>query len=216
MGSLLGVLALLAVGYAVLIGPIGKRFVADQIAQIAPASGLRFTVGAIEGDMFGEAVLRDVAVSDPQGVFLTIPVVELDWRPFAWFTSGIDIRDLALRRGTLRRLPELLPGDPDAPILPDFDIRVDRLLVDRLTLASGLAGGIGGGRAQQVDLTASADIRDGRVMLRADGDLGRGAAGSRDMLALLVDARPDDNVFDIDIDYNAPRGGVAGERDGCG
>ena len=94
--------------------PIGKRFVTDQIAQVSPASGLRFEVGRIEGDIYGQATLHDVVVKDPQGVFLTIPEVELDWRPLSWITSGIDIRELTARRGTLTRLPELLPG-PKTP-----------------------------------------------------------------------------------------------------
>lgn len=197
--TLLTILALIGIGFAVLTSPIGKRFIADQIAQVAPASGLRFEVGRIDGDIFGEAVLHDVSVFDPKGVFLTIPVVELDWRPLAWLSSGLDVRQLVLRRGTLLRLPELLPGDPDAPILPDFDIRVDRLEIDNLTLAPRLMGG----KARRVNLLAKADIRDGRVMVTADGDL-----GARDTMALLVDARPDDNVFDLKLDYDAPRGGV--------
>ena len=47
--------------------PIGKRFIADQIAAVAPASGLRFKVGRIEGDIYGKAVLRAVEVSAPPG-----------------------------------------------------------------------------------------------------------------------------------------------------
>ena len=43
--------------------PIGKRFIADQIAAVAPASGLRFKVGRIEGDIYGKAVLRAVEIS---------------------------------------------------------------------------------------------------------------------------------------------------------
>ncbi len=198
--SALAALAVLVVaGFAVLNSPIGKRFIADQIAQVAPASGLRFEVGRIDGDIFGKAVLHDVVVSDRRGRFLTIPVVELDWRPLSWITGGLDVRNLTARRGTLLRMPELLPGDPDAPILPDFDIRIDRFVIDDLTLAAGIAGGT----AQKVNLTAQTDIRRGRVFVKADGRLGR-----QDRIHLLIDAQPDGDKFDIEMDYLAPKGGV--------
>ncbi|WFL78023.1 translocation/assembly module TamB domain-containing protein [Altererythrobacter arenosus] len=188
------VLALIAIN-----SPFGKRLIADQIAQVAPASGLRFTVGRIDGDLYGEAVLHDVVVYDPKGEFLVIPRVELDWRPLAWLTSGLDVRELSARRGTLSRWPELLPGDPDAPILPDFDIRVDKLEIDNLTIAPGVVND----EAQRVDMTAKADIRAGRVYLDADGTLGR-----EDKLALLLHAEPDGDRFDLALDYRAPKGGV--------
>ncbi|MEP5937155.1 MAG: translocation/assembly module TamB domain-containing protein [Erythrobacter sp.] len=186
--------------------PIGKRFVADQIAQTAPASGLKISIGRIEGDLYGEATLHDVALSDPKGVFLTVPLVELDWRPLAWLRSGLDVRTLIARRGTLLRLPELLPGDPDAPILPDFDIRVDEFAIDNLTVSPGIAGD----EAHRVDLTAQADIRSGHVYLSANGKM-----GDRDNLALLLDAEPDGDTFDISLDYQAPEGGMIAQMIGA-
>lgn len=197
--SILALLALLALGFAVLNSPIGKRFIADQIAQVAPASGLRIAVGRISGDIFGQATVHDVVLSDPKGKFLTIPVVELDWRPLSWLTSGLDVRKLIAQRGTLWRVPELLPGDPDAPILPDFDIRIDWFQIDDLTIAKGIAGQ----RAQKVNLLAKADIRAGRVYLKANGKL-----GSQDRIYALVDAEPDGDKFDLALNYRAAKGGV--------
>ena len=179
--------------------PIGKRFVADQIAAAAPASGLRFTVGRIEGDIYSKAVLRGVAVSDPKGVFLTIPEVQLDWRPLNWLWSGLDIRELTARRGRLTRLPELLPSNPDAPLLPDFDIRVDRLRIEDLVIAKGVATP----RDERANLTATVDIRAGRALINADARL-----GAQDRIALLIDAEPDGDRFDLAGDYRAPAGGV--------
>lgn len=178
--------------------PIGKRFVADQIAQVSPASGLRFEVGRIEGDIYGSAVLHDVTLKDPQGTFLTIPEVVLDWRPLNWLWSGLDIRELTARRGTLTRLPELLPGDPDAPTLPDFDIRIDKFEIDNLTLAEGVAGE----EAQRVDFLAEVDIRSGRVFVDAEG-----ALGPEDRIDLLLDAEPDGDRFDVALDYRAAEDG---------
>lgn len=179
--------------------PIGKRFIADQIAGVAPASGLRFTVGRIEGDIYRQAVLRSVTVSDTKGAFLTIPEVRLDWRPLNWLWSGLDIREVTARRGRLTRLPELNPGDPDAPLLPDFDIRVDKLVIEDLVIARGVATA----QDERANLAARIDIRQGRALVDAKARL-----GAEDRITLLLDAEPDGDRFDLSGDARAPTGGV--------
>ncbi|MFM7349960.1 MAG: DUF490 domain-containing protein, partial [Erythrobacter sp.] len=197
--ALAALIAPLLLASLFLATPIGKRFIADRIAAVAPASGLRFTVGRIEGDLYGKAVLRTVVISDPKGAFLTIPEVRLGWRPLNWLWSGLDIREVTARRGRLTRLPELLPGDPDAPLLPDFDIRVDKLVIDDLVIAKGIATP----RDERADLTARIDIRQGRALIDAKARL-----GAEDRIALLVDAEPDGDRFDLAGNALAPAGGV--------
>jgi translocation and assembly module TamB len=203
------IMAPIVLGAAFLSTSIGKRFITDQIAQVAPASGLRFEVGRIDGDIYSQAVLRDVVLKDPKGVFLTIPEVELSWRPLSWLWSGLDVRELVARRGRLERLPELLPGDPGAPLLPDFDIRVDRFAIEDLVLVPGLATE----QAERVNLTAKVDIRKGRALIDADGTFGLG-----DRIELLLDAEPDGDSFDLSLDYAAaadgPIAGLAGLKAG--
>jgi translocation and assembly module TamB len=199
LGLVVGVLLLIVAALAVLNSPIGQRWVVDQIAKVAPASGLKISIGRIDGDLYGKARLHDVTLSDPTGPFLTVPLVDLDWRPISWFSSGLDVRELVTHRGTLYRLPKLNPGDPEAPILPNFDIRVDRLEIRDLTIAKGVAGP----QAHKANLVARADIRDGRVMAKVDARL-----GNKDALHALVDAAPDRNKFDLNLKYDAPKGGV--------
>lgn len=196
LAILVGPLLLAALFFAT---PIGKRFIADQIASVAPASGLRFTVGRIEGDIYGQAVLRKVVVSDTKGAFLTIPVVQLDWRPLNWLWSGLDIREVTAQRGRLSRLPELLPGDPDAPLLPNFDIRIDKLVIEDLVIARGVATE----SDERANLVAQIDIREGRALIDAKAQL-----GAEDRLTLLLDAEPDGDQFDLAADARAPAGGV--------
>ncbi len=197
LAALFGLLALIGIGVAVLESPIGHRFVVDRIARYAPASGLRVQVGRFEGSLFGGATLRDVHFSDPRGLFMRVPVIELDWRPLHWFTSGLDVRKLILRRGTLYRGPKLNPGDPNAPILPDFDIRIDRFEFDRLTVAKGMLG-----QQRRIDLVAKADIRKGRAFLATDARL-----GGADRLTGMLDSEPKRDRFELKLDYNAPANG---------
>lgn len=192
------VLALAILGLVVLDTSIGHRFIADQVARLEPENGLRIRIGRIEGSVYSQASLRDVSLSDPDGVFLTVPETELDWRPFHWFFSGLDIRDLTAKRGMLLRLPDLNPSDPDKPLLPDYDIRVDRLRLLSFTVAEGVAGA-----KRKVELTARANKRPGRALLKLDGKL-----GGTDRLHVLLDSQPRQDRFDLDVDYRAPAGGL--------
>ena len=199
----LALLAITLIGGALLVvavldSPIGNRYAAERIAALAPVSGLRIKVGRIEGSLYGSAILRDVTLADPSGVFARIPEAELDWRPFSWFCSGLDVRSLVARRGILLRLPKLNPGDPSAPILPNFDIRLDRLQLDNFRVAKGILG-----QARRFDLRARADIRDGRALLRIVA-----RAGGGDRVFALLDAAPERDRFDVKLDYAAPRGGL--------
>ena len=196
-GGLVALLAIVLLALVVLESPIGHRFVVDRIARYAPASGLKVEIGRIDGSLMGAATLRDVRFSDPDGLFLRVPVVELDWRPLHWFTTGLDVRKLILHRGLLYRGPHLKPGDPNAPLLPDFDIRVDQFQLDRLTVVKGLFG-----QQRRIDLVARADIRKGRVFLKTDGRL-----GGQDRLYGVLDSEPKRDRFALKVDINAPRGG---------
>ena len=77
---LLGIAAafvLLIVGALVVLNtPLGERFLASRIAERTFPNGLNIRIGRIEGNLYGAAVLHDVRLSDPEGVFLTIPRAE--------------------------------------------------------------------------------------------------------------------------------------------
>ncbi len=204
VGAALAALLLLLVAF-LHTGP-GRQLIVDEIGRFAPASGLKVSVGAIDGSVLWSATLHDVEFRDAEDVlFLEIPEIDLNWRPYRWFTSGLDIRHLVLNGGTLHSLPQLNPGDPDAPLLPDFDIRVDRLVIDGLQVDEGIIG-----EARVIDFDAKADIRDGRVMLDAEG-----ALGGADRFALLVDSEPERDRFDLDATWNAPAGGLLAEAVGA-
>lgn len=195
LAALLGIV-LLAVAF--LHTPPGRQFIVDQISSVAPASGLRVEVGEIDGSILWSSTFKDVKLYDANDtLFLEVPTVDLNWRPYRWFTSGLDVRHLVLTNGTLYAAPELNPGDPDAPILPDFDIRVDRFVIDNLTVADGLLG-----EQRVIDFAAEADIREGHVFLDAEGNFGGG-----DEFAALVNAEPDGDRFDLNLNWQAPAGG---------
>ncbi|MEX0342479.1 MAG: DUF490 domain-containing protein, partial [Erythrobacter sp.] len=198
LGLLAGLVLLLVGALVVLNTPLGERFLANRIAAQTFPNGLNIRIGRIEGNLYGAATLHDVHVSDPQGVFLTIPRAEVDWNPGAWVWNRLEIDSFAARRANLSRLPEFLPSEDEGPVLPGFDIHIEELAIDNLTLARGIAGD----RPQRVDVSGRAEVEDRRLMLDIDGRLGR-----RDRLALLLDAEPDGDDFDLSLDLAAASDG---------
>ena len=100
--ALLAVLVLLAIAIAWLHTKSGREFVVEQIAEVAPASGLKIEVGSIEGSVLWSATLHDVKFRDADNkLFLQVPDIDLNWRPLKFFITGLDVRSLALHKGTL-------------------------------------------------------------------------------------------------------------------
>lgn len=194
----LGLIALLGAAALLIDSSIGHRFITDSLASYAPASGLRVKVGRIEGSILNRATLHQVDFYDSKGKFLTVPEIELDWRPLQWFSRGLDVRKLIAHRGTLSRLPELKPGDPDAPLLPNFPIRIDHFEIDRLYIDKAVAG-VG----RYVNLKANANIADGRAKLNLVSEL-----GGKDQVFVRLDASEAKNLLDVTARYNAPAGGL--------
>ncbi len=194
-------MALLAiVGAALLIvdTDIGHRFVADRIAAIKTANGLRFTVGRIDGSLYGDTRLTDLRVYDLEGLVFQAPNVTLDWSPFDWFSNRLEIRRLIVDRAILTHTPRTRPSRTRGPILPDFDIHIGKLSVGRLTLAKRVLG------TERIGtLEGRADIRSGRALV----DLKARVAGSDD-LKLRIDAEPARDRFDLDVAAKGAAGGV--------
>ncbi|MBU6267480.1 MAG: translocation/assembly module TamB domain-containing protein [Sphingomonadales bacterium] len=195
-------LALLALAVAMLDTGIGHRMIADTLAQWEARNGLWVTVGRIEGSIFRRALLQNVAVADSRGVFLRLPQVRLDWRPLDWFARGLDVRELASQRGVLLRVPALRAAEPTTSVLPDFDVRIDRLAIERLTVAKGVLGA-----ERRFDLHARALIRRKHAEIVLDANAGGGANGP-DRVQGLLDADEPANRFALGLDYAAPKGGL--------
>ena len=192
-------LLILVAGALVLLDTApGHRFIVDRLGRIETASGLKFRVGRIEGSVFGKSRLKNVAVSDNQGVFLTSPEIVLDWAPGAWLYNSLHIDELTSRQVRLTRLPKLRPTGRTGPILPGFDIHIGELVVDRLELGPAITGEARSGRVR-----GKADVRAGRAMV----EFGVAVDGG-DRIALSLDAEPDRDRFDIDLRARSPANGL--------
>lgn len=190
----------------------GRRLIANSLGGYTTASGLNIKVGRIEGSLYGAMVLTDVRVSDPKGVFLTSPRIAVDWRPFAYLSKHIDVRSAQAGLVTMQRSPlfKAVPSDPNAPILPDLDIDIGRLTVDRMVLAKPVTGAL---HVLKIDGATHIAERRAQVTATVAALAGRGVAGG-DRLVFKLDAVPDANRLGIDARLVAPANGVVASMAG--
>lgn len=205
--------AIVALGLAALAGLIlvglntdpGRRLVADQISKMEFANGMRVGVDRIEGSLYGDSVIHGLTLSDTRGVFFRAPVVRLDWRPFDYLNNNVDIRSLVAPSATLLRTPEFEASPPsDGPLLPDLDISIGRLRVDRLVIEAPVTG-----ERRVGSIEGQARIADRRAQLRVRaGTITEAQGPGGDRLSLVLDAVPEQNRLAVDLLLDAPSGGV--------
>lgn len=211
--ALLGV-ALLIVALAIGIDTKpGHRLIARQISALNFANGMKISVGRIEGSIYGAMTLHDLALQDRRGAFLTAPRVAVDWRPFAYLRSHVDIRSASAPRVILHHVPTLTATPPsNAPLLPDLDIDIGALRIDQFIAEPAVAG-----ERRILTVQGSAHIADGRAQLRAKAaTLAVAGQGGGDSLTLRLDALPEQRQLDIDLALQAPKGGVIAALSGLG
>ncbi|URW75515.1 translocation/assembly module TamB domain-containing protein [Sphingomonas donggukensis] len=189
---------------ALLDTQLGHRFVADRIAAQRPSNGLRYSVGRIEGSLYGKATLVDVRIRDADGLVFRAPRAQLDWRPFAWVANRLTIRSLVIPAATLEKLPRILKSGRKTPILPGFDISIGELRIDRLMIAPAVTG-----IARSGSLNARAEIHEGRALVNLDA-----VVQGSDRLRLRLDAEPDRDRFDADVSARGTASGVLAKLTG--
>ncbi|MEG3093102.1 translocation/assembly module TamB domain-containing protein [Sphingomonas sp. PB1R3] len=192
-----GLVGIVLAALAIVDTSIGHRWVADRVATIRTDTGLRFSIGRIDGSLYSDMRLVDLRVYDLDGLLVRVPQARLDWRPWNWTRGMLDIRRVEAPLATLYHVPHTRKTGRQGPILPDFDIRIDRLRLDRLILATPVLG-----RQRVARIQGRADIRNGRALVAIDG-----LVAGTDRLRLRLNARPDRDRFDLDV---AARGGADG------
>ncbi len=209
-GLVLLVLLLAALGYGGvrwLDTDAGRAFIIRQLPLYAPQSGLTVRAGRIDGSIFGQAVIHDLALGDPQGVFAVSPRLALDWRPLDLLSNTLTIKTARIAELRLLRRPALRPSADDR-ILPDIDIAIGRLSVDRLVLEPAVTAQPGQpGQRRLLALAGRADIRAGRALVDLTA-LTIAAPGRSDTVRLTIDSEPDRDRFDIDATISGPKDGA--------
>ena len=204
-GALLfGLVVLVAIFLVGLNSDAGRRFIVTQVEKYEFENGMKIGIGRLDGSIYGAMVIRDFTLSDPKGVFLRSPELRVDWRPFAYLSNHIDVRSATARTLVMEKIPAFNPvPDTGEPLLPDIDIDVGLLRVDRFVFQPAVAG-----ERQVATLNGKIAIADRRAQITADARTIGGGGGEGDAVKLVLDAVPEANRLAMTADIVAPQGGV--------
>jgi translocation and assembly module TamB len=201
-----GLIALVGLLGAALDTAPGHGLIVMAVGRIPLGRGIALRLTRIDGSIYGRMTLRDVAVSDPHGAFLTAPEITLDWRPLALLRREARIEIAEAPVVDLARAPAPRPGPhgrgPSG--LPRFHLVLGRLSVGRLVLEPAVTGDR---RVATVDASAELLRGQARAWTRAVAlPLPGQAAGDR--LEARMIAQPDTDRLDLAASLEAPDGGV--------
>lgn len=202
--TLLGLVLLFALFLVGLNSDAGRRFVVTQIEKYEFENGMKIGIGRLDGSLYGRMIIRDFTLSDPKGVFLASPEVRVDWRPIRYLANHVDVRSATAATMAMRKLPEFkVVPDTGEPLLPDLDIDIGLVRVDRFVFEPPVAG-----ERQVAKLDGKIAIADRRAQITANAETIAGGGGRGDALKLVLDAVPEENRLAVKLDVTAPQGGV--------
>ncbi|MGL3106578.1 hypothetical protein [Bradyrhizobium sp. BR 1432] len=135
------------VGYG-MVGGSGENqqdVLASLVSRTLSTPATQVHVGAVDGVLSSDATVRDVSITDKDGVWLTLDKARLVWRRSALLLGRLEIDRLEIGTLEIRRKP--LPSDQpvaesDQPILPDLPVKVQVKAFDlrALTLGQSILG----------------------------------------------------------------------------
>jgi translocation and assembly module TamB len=196
---LVGLLFLAFAGLNWLDSSSGQRWLTGKIASQTFKSGLSINIRKVDGSLFDEARVRDVELRDLKGTFLVIREAQINWQPGKALRKKIIINRLHVIDAQWLRRPILNPSNPNEPLLPDFDVDITDLIIDRFAITPAIAG-------DAYAFKGKGDLHITKRALRTDLQID--TLGSPDHAHIHLVAMPDENKFDISVNIEAERGGA--------
>ncbi|WP_420394108.1 translocation/assembly module TamB domain-containing protein [Acuticoccus sp.] len=179
------------------------RFVERQIST----PDRQIDLGPIDGALSSDVMIEYITIADREGVWLRVEDVHLVWSRLALVRGRLDVDLLEADRILISRPP--LPAEDDTPIepgaeefaLPDLPVAIelDRLAVERIEIAEGIAG-----PAAALSINGSVELDDGAL----DTDVAIERIDRPGSLTLDASFDNDSRQLAIDLDLTEPEGGV--------
>lgn len=186
---------------------LGKRTLAGLIEDLGSTPEQRIQLGTLEGSLFSRLTVSSVTLSDPDGPWLALEGVVLDWTPSSLFSSRLKVELLRVESLAVLRAPppgaeEPAPSDGDPFALPSLPVEVEvaRLELPSVTLDQSL---LGEAAALSLDARAllAAEGLDADLMLqRLDGTPGK--------VTLAATWQPAADHLALDLSAAEPPGGL--------
>lgn len=178
-----------------------KGMLASFIEDSLSGAGRKVEVIGLRGAISSEATLRELRISDDEGVWLSLSGVTLNWNRLAVLAGNFDVNALKADKIVLTRIPETTP-DPEAPkaeaspfALPELPVSINiaDLSATQIELGESVLG-------QPLALSLQARLilsgGEGEALLNAtriDGPAGH----------FLIDAAYSNTSRELRLDLNA-------------
>lgn len=178
---------------------------ASLISRALSTPATRVSIGAVEGALSSDATIRNIVISDRDGVWLRLDRARLVWRRTALLLRRLEIDTLEIGKLEILRRPtpaeEPVPGE-DQPLLPELPVKVEvkafalqELALGQAVLGEALRVGANGA----LSLGAPAE----GLVLRFDARR-LDAAG---VFAARLDYVPQNDALTVNLTLDEPAGG---------
>ncbi len=195
-----------------LAGPPGRAqtpaedqgLLAGFLSRLLSTPTSRVSIGAVDGALSSDATIRNVAVADDAGVYLTIDRIRIDWRRTALLQRRIEVERLEIGRIVLARRPAAVSGEPEpGPILPELPLalRVGAFTLGELALGQAVLGA-----PARLAARGSASLGAPAEGLRANLTVNRLDAPGAAQIALVF--VPQGETLDLNVQLDEPAGGL--------
>lgn len=168
----------------------------------------KVTITGFQGALSSQARMAELTIADPDGAWLTLRDVVLDWNRAALLTGNVSVNQLTASEIILDRLP---PADDSGPApearpfaLPELpvSVKINRIAADRIVVGAPVLGTAIEGR-----LSASANLAGGEGTISLN--LERTDDGPDGVFALTAGYANATRRLLVDLDAREDAGGLA-------
>jgi translocation and assembly module TamB len=200
------VLGIVLYGISSRTGENQQDMLASIVSRTLSTPATQVHIGAVDGVLSSDATVRDVTITDKDGVWLTLDRARIVWRRSALLMGRLEIDRLEI--GTLEISRKPLPSDQsvaesDQPILPDLPVKVQVKAFDlhALMLAQSILG-----EALNVAATGNTELGSPSEGLVFNLDATRTDFPGRFKAALAF--VPQGNTLTLDVTLDEPAHGL--------
>ncbi|MCB5174234.1 translocation/assembly module TamB domain-containing protein [Microvirga lenta] len=122
-----------------------RGFLAGLISRALSTPSTQVSIGAVEGALSSDATIRDITISDREGVWFRLDRARIVWRRLALLSRRLEIDTLDIGQVQILRRP--IPADEtvagaDEPLLPELPVKVqiEDFSLQELTLGQPILG----------------------------------------------------------------------------
>jgi translocation and assembly module TamB len=184
-----------------------KSVLGGLLSRALSTPSSRVAIGAVDGALSSDATIRDVAVSDRDGVWLKLDKARIVWRRLALLSGRLEVDSLEI--GQLEVLRRPVPGPtppeakPDGKLLPDLPVKVE---IKDFRLAELVLGAAVAGQPARLSAEGRARLGAASEGLELKARAQRLDAAGRFLLGLLY--VPNGDTLELKANLVEPAGGL--------